>query len=60
MHPDERSSLLLWSESWSTNVGTPQLDTENALHIGEHFLVWSGGTVLELLNNGGGGVALGG
>lgn len=59
VHPDERSSLLLWSKSWSTNVGTSQLDSENALHIGEHLLVWSGGTVLELLNNGGGGVAFG-
>lgn len=60
VHSDERSSLLLWSEPWSTNVGTSQLDAENALHVGEHLLVWSGGTVLELLNNRGGGVALGG
>lgn len=60
VHSDERSSLLLWSESWSTNVGTSQLDAENALHVGEHLLVWSGGTVLELLDNGGSGVAFGG
>lgn len=60
VNSDERSSLLLWSESWSTNVGTSQLDAENALHVGEHLLVWSGGTVLELLDNGGSGVALGG
>ena len=60
VHSDECSSLLFWSESWGTNVGTSQLDAENALHVGEHLLVWSGGTVLELLDNGGGGVALGG
>ena len=52
--------LLLWSESWSTNVGTSELDTENALHVGKDLLVWSGGSVLELSDNGWSGVALGG
>lgn len=59
IHSSERSRLLLWSESWGTNIGTSQLDAENALHVGKDLLIRGCGSVLELGDNGGGSVALG-
>ncbi len=54
------SRLLLWAESWSTDVGASELDAEDTLHVAEDLLVWLCGTVLERSDDLWGGVALGG
>jgi hypothetical protein len=52
--------LLLGSELGSTDITTPQLDVENALHGPENLLVGGSGATLKVGDDGGGGVAAGG
>lgn len=51
--------LLLFGELFFPDVRAPQLNVEHALHCAQNFLVGSGGALLKVLDNGGGGVALG-
>lgn len=53
-------NLLLLRELLLSDARTPQLNVQHALHGTEDLLVRSGGTALEVLNNGDGGVALSG
>jgi hypothetical protein len=52
--------LFLLRELLSTNVGTTELNVQHALHGTEDLLVGGGGATLEVLDDGDGGVALGG
>lgn len=52
--------LLLGGELGSANVATPQLNVEDPLHGGEDLLIGGAGAALEVGDNCGSGVALGG
>lgn len=53
-------SLLLLGELFFTDVSTTELNVEHALHGTEHLLVRRGAATLKVLDDGDGGVALGG
>jgi hypothetical protein len=52
--------LFLLRELLSTDVGTTEFNIQHALHGTEYLLVGGGGATLEVLDDGDGGVALGG
>jgi hypothetical protein len=52
--------LFLFGELLSTNVCATELNIEHTLHRAKNLLIGGGGTTLEVLDNGHGGVALGG
>src|SRR3954466_352142 len=52
--------LFLLRELFSTDVGTTEFNIQHALHGTEYLLVGGGGATLEVLDDGDGGVALGG
>lgn len=56
----DRSFLLLGLELGLADAGAAELDVEDALHRGEDLLVGNGGTTLEVGDDGGRRVALGG
>ena len=52
--------LFLLGELLFPDVSAPQLDVEHALHGTQNLLVRGGGALLEVLDDGGDGVAFGG
>lgn len=53
-------SLFLLGELFFADVIAAKLDVEHPLHRRQNLLVWSGSAPLEVLDDGDGGVALGG
>lgn len=57
--PHRRSLFITFGEPFFPDIRATQSDVEHALHCAQNLLVGSGGTLLHLLDDGGGGVAFG-